>query len=136
MAIRYSGDVVVRVAYRDGPGVDGGQYFGRLYVMGSDSRAIYAWTFDGIRLAPIERERVSADSPEAYDRAARAAIGFCVGWCEYDDADEPVGGGPPRDVRDEVSCRYASTPDGDVVVSRRWRDRWPSEPSDPSEVPA
>ncbi len=65
MARRYSGDVTVDLLWDDR-----GYYKGRVSWPGGSFDAT------GLRLSPHDSRRLAADSPEAYDAASEAALGF------------------------------------------------------------
>lgn len=67
MAKRYIGSAVIRLTFDDRSDA----YRGTVAVDG-----VHVWTFDGIRLSPHDRSRISVDCPEAYDRAASAVASF------------------------------------------------------------
>jgi hypothetical protein len=87
--VRRSGDVRVNIKFRDAED----DYAGTVTWPGG------RWRFDGLRLSPFMRSRIAADSSQAYDEAARAAISFGA------DANEEILGHADFDDRGEVVVR-------------------------------
>lgn len=65
MAVRYSGELTVRIAWSDR----------HSWYYGSVAHGRDAWSFDDLR-PPPSGHWGAVDSPKSYDRAAEAAIAF------------------------------------------------------------
>lgn len=72
-ALRFSGSLLLRLTVDD---------TGAYHVSGAGPDGM-AWSCDGLRLAPFIANRLAIDCPEAFDRAAAAALGFWANECEY-----------------------------------------------------
>lgn len=92
--VRRSGDVKVDLRFRDASE----DYAGMVLWPGG------IWPFDGLRLSPHMRSRIAADSSQAYDEAARAAISFGA------------------DEHEEIYAHADTDERGEVRLSRRTRD--------------
>lgn len=69
MASRYCGTLKITIAL----GADSETYSARIRELNDDARFE---TLHGLRLAPHYARQLAADSSEAYDHMARAALGF------------------------------------------------------------
>ena len=127
MAIRYSGDVTVRLAWDD----QAEAYRGTVAVVecaapasgdghGHERCLRHAWRFDGLRISRHLAERIAVDSPEAYDAAAAAAVAFAA----HGPVDEYDTHGPTREQGEAFAAAAVSNSTGDYLTARRYRDRW------------
>jgi len=100
MATRYIGDARVSVRY-DGYRSPHMQYSGRVSVPAASGRS-RTWSFDGIGISE-HTHTGAADSAEAFDKAAAAAVGFGSYFTSDNRGDDVPAWAPSEDVADAIS---------------------------------
>jgi hypothetical protein len=109
MAIRYIGDAVIRITYRDC-----GDYAGTVTANG------HTWRFADLH-APRCGFQFAYDSPRAYDEMARSATTFGSYYTTHNRGDDTPDWAPAPEVADAIdkAVAWASDDQGTYTVSRR-----------------
>lgn len=116
MAVRYIGDAVIRIFYRDGD-----TYVGSVCVGGSAKSRGRCWKFDDLN-APRGGFGYSFgyDSAEAYDSMAKSAVGFGSYYTTHNRGDDVPDWAPEPEVADaiEEAVSWAQDDRGEYEVRR------------------
>lgn len=114
MAIRYCGDLKVRIEYVGTSPDNRESYRGVISCPG------YSWTFSDLRSGMGAH---ASDSPEAYDEMARSAISFATYYTtdNRDPDDDPGPGFPTAEQSDAFDEAAWHFDDGGRIVTRSKR---------------
>jgi len=99
MALRYIGDLKIEIRYHDQD-----YFFGKIHTTSG-----YVWKFFGLKA----KLPYAYDSPQAYDRMAKEAVGFGSYYTSDNRGDVPVGAPSP-----EVADVIKEESQGNEVVRR------------------
>jgi hypothetical protein len=88
MAIRYIGDLKIEIKYHDA-----GYYFGKIHTISG-----YVWKFSNLKA----KLPYAYDSPQAYDRMAKEAVGFASYYTSLNREDAPAWA-PSPEVADAIN---------------------------------
>lgn len=121
MAVRYIGAARVEIKYND----RNDSYEGKVTVPKGHGPAGYTWHFDELRapaagLYGARRQRVSADSPPAYDQMAASAVSFGSYYTTHNRGADTPDWAPEPEVADAIddATSYTTDDQGNYEVRR------------------